>query len=147
MEASRRCDRIEIGFVVVKEARGDADCGGTWHRNFAAVQEVEYVDGSPTSVFHVHSHECLKRFEMTEMMTRLFWNDLSPIRRRRRRLRCAHQSEVRRIKISANKELVADVIDIVDHASPARLNDFQLRGRLIDGKIAKLARAIFVDVD
>jgi hypothetical protein len=53
------------------------------------------------------------------------------MQRRGRRLRCAHQSEVWRIKISADEELVAYVIDIVDHASPTRLNDPQLGGRLI----------------
>src|SRR6516164_3741873 len=148
MEAQHPCGCIEIDFGLVHErARGDADCGWPRHQNFTEVREAEYADCRPSFVFHVHSHECLKRFEMTEMMPRLFWNDLSPIRRRRRRLRCAHQSEVWRIKISANKELVADVIDIVDHASPARLNDFQLGGRLIDGRIAKLTGALLIDVD
>ena len=69
------------------------------------------------------------------------------MQRRRRCLRRAHQPEVRRVKISANEELVAYVIDFIDHASPARLNDLQLCGRLIDGQIAKLASALLIYVD
>jgi hypothetical protein len=148
MEAQHRCGWIEIGFVVVQEgARGDADCGWPRHRNFAELWDGEYADCRPSFVFHVYSHECLKRFEMTEMMPWLLWNDLPPMRRRRRCLRCAHQPEVRRVKISADEELVAYVIDFIDHASPARLNDLQLCGRVIDGQIAKLAGALLTDAD
>jgi len=82
-------------------------------------------------------YECLESFEMTEMTPQLFWNDLSPMQRHGRRLRCTHQTEVWRIKVSADEELVADVIDIIDHATPARLNDLQPGGRLIDWQIAK----------
>src|SRR6516225_11939696 len=146
MEAQHRCGWIKIGFIVLSDgARGDADCGWPRHRNFTEVREIKYADCRPSFVVHVHSHECLKRFEMTEMTARLLWNDLPPMRRRGCRLWRAHQSEVWRIKISANKELVTDVIDIVDHASPARLNDLQLGGRLIDGQIAILAGALLID--
>src|SRR5215472_13482912 len=76
MEAQHRCGWIEIGFVVVEEARGDADCGWTRHRNFAQIGKVEYADCRSGFVFHVHGHECLESFEMAEMAPRLLWNDL-----------------------------------------------------------------------
>jgi len=91
MEAQHRCGRIEIGFVVFSEdARGNADCSWTWHWNFAQIREVEYADCRPSFVFYLHGHECLKRIEMTEITPRLLWNDLPPMRRRRRCLRGAH---------------------------------------------------------
>src|SRR5947207_2119680 len=91
MEAQRLCRRIEIDFVLIHEgARGNADCGWTRHRNFAEFREIEYADHRPTFVFDVHDHECLEHFEMAEMMTYLLWNDFPPMRRRGRRLGCAH---------------------------------------------------------
>src|SRR6516164_6619077 len=106
MEAQHGGGRIEIGLVVIhEEARGDANCSWTRHRNFAALREAEYTDRRPTFVFHVRGHKRIKYFEMTEIMPRLLGNDFRPIRYCGRRLRCAHQAEVRRFKISADEEL------------------------------------------
>src|SRR5262249_48668251 len=117
MEAQHPCGWIKIGFVVLPEdARGDADCGWPPPPKFADFMQTGYADCRPSFVFHVHGHECLKRFEMTEMTSWLLWNDLPPMQRHRRCLRRAHQPEVGRVKISANEELVAYVIDIIDHA-------------------------------
>src|SRR6516162_3387916 len=67
MEAQHCCGWIEIGFVVHGGAQGDADRGWARHQNFADLWDGEYADCRSSFVFHVHGHECLKRFEMTEM--------------------------------------------------------------------------------
>jgi len=117
------------------------------HTGAAELRDGEYADCRPSFVFHVYGHEFLKRFEMTEMMPWLLWNNLPPMRRRRRCLRCAHQPEIRRVKVSADEERITDVIDLIDQASPARLNDLQLSRWLIDRHIAKLAGALLTDAD
>src|SRR4029077_6358635 len=66
---------------------------------------------------------------------------------RRRRVRCAHQPEVRRVKIRADEELIADVIHFIDHTSPPRFNDPQLSRRLIGRQIAKLTGALLINVE
>src|SRR6516162_8074577 len=146
MEAQHCCGWIEIGFVVHGGAQGDADRGWARHQNFADLWDGEYADCRSSFVFHVHGYECLKRFEMTELTPWLLWNDLPPIQCRRRRLRGAHHPKIRSVKISANKELVTDVIDLIDHALSARLYDLQLGGRLIDGQIATLTGALLTEV-
>src|SRR5215469_8913712 len=147
MEAQYRCGWIEIGFVVVKDARGDPDCGGTRDRNFAVVRKVEYLDGSPTLVFHVHGHECLEYFEVTEIVPWPLGNDFPPMRCRGHCLRRAYQPEVRRVEISADEEPVAHMIDFIEDALPPRLNYAQLSHRPISGQITKLAGALPIDVE
>src|SRR5690349_4352097 len=147
MEAQYRCGWIEIGFVDVKEARGDPDFGRTRDRNFAAVRKIEYLDGSPTLVFHLHGHERLEYFEMTEKTSWLLGNDFAPMRYAGRCLCCAHQPEVRRVKITADEEPVGHMVDLIEDAVPPRLNHLQLSRRLISGQIPNLAGALLINVE
>ena len=116
---------FEIGFIVVLEGtRGDANTSGTRHRNFAAIRKTKCADPHPIFVFDVHSHKCLKCFEVAEIMSRFLGNEFRPV--------CAMLGDTSGAlisrksgasEISPNEERVTDVIDLVNNASPARLND------------------------
>ena len=71
---------FKIGFAVILEVdRGDADPADYGIENFVAIRKTMCTDPHPAFVFNVHSYECLKGFEVAEIMSHLLGNDLGPV--------------------------------------------------------------------
>ena len=88
------------------------------------MRKAKCADPHPIFVFNVHSHKRLEYFEVTEIMPGLLGNELRPVSAVWAYLGRVHQSEVGRIEIGPNEEFFTDMIDLVNNALPARLNDF-----------------------
>ena len=140
--------RIEIGFAVVGEGRrGDADGRRPRHRDLARIRQAVGAHRRPAFVLEVGGNKGLECLEMSEMLSHLLGHDLAPVGGGRRRLARAHQPEVGRVEIGADEEFVADMVGLVDEAAPARLDDPEFPGRLIDGQVAEFAPSLGVEVE
>ena len=84
---------------------------------------------------------------MAKMMPRLFRDQLAPVCRVRRCLWRGHQAEIGRSEVGADEECLADVIDLIAHAEPARLHNLERRHWLVSKQIASFGRALFVDFE
>ena len=81
------------------------------------------------------------------MPSHLLGHDLAPVGGGWRRLARAHQPEVGCVEIGADEEFVADMVGLIDEAAPARLDDPEFPGRLIDGQVAEFAPSLGVEVE
>ena len=96
-----------------------------------SIDEIKCADLCPNFVFDLHSDKSLECLEMAKIMSRLLRNDFLPIHCIWIYLRRDHQPKVGCVQVSPDEELVAGMIDLVNDAASARLNNFQLAVRLI----------------
>src|SRR6516225_6222804 len=147
-EAQDGNGRFEISFIVVIEGnRCDADTSWMRHRDFAGMDEIKCADLCPNFVFDLHSDKSLECLEMAKITSRGLRNDFLPIRCLWIYLMREHQSEVGRVEVSPDEELVAGVIDLVHDAASARFNNFQLAVRLLYSEVSHLAGVFCLNVE